>query len=140
MSIRRNPAPAESPQARHAIVEMYRALLVLRENHLLDFIAEKAWDEKASQQCEDAIAQAELSMSPNLLITLLPAYTEIAFLTDRNREDDKPMHGIIRDGAWGFFPDSHGNPYERRVTTNGFEFFVNPETVFTHFEITKRER
>lgn len=134
MSLMRNPPPVESPQARHAIVAAYKALLILTENGLLDYVAEG--DPGAAREARDAIDQMEMSMSPNLLCTVLPTYSEVEFLTNADRDDAEPRHGIIRDGAWGLFPDRTGST-ERRITTGGWEFFVTPETVFTHFAVTK---
>ena len=134
-------APVESDQARIAIVTAYRALRVLEEGGLLDFIAEQAFDAKAAEQAREAIATIEASMSPNLLCTVLPAYTKVRFSTDHSREGDS-WEGLIREGAWGLHPDRGEQATERRITTTGdrggFEFFVNRETVFTSFEILER--
>jgi hypothetical protein len=117
-------APIESPQARHALVETYKALKVLDESGLLDFI-------------EEAITAIETSMSPNLACTILPTYTKVRFQTDRSR-DDEFIEGQLREGAWGLNPERGQQALERRITTtSGFEFFVTPETVFTYFEIVE---
>jgi len=127
--------PLESNQARIALVTAYRALLALEEGGLLDFIAEQAFDTKATEQAREAIEALERGMSPNLLATVLPAYTKVRFATDRSREGEY-IEGRIREGAWGLFPDRGESATERRITTtNGFEFFVNRETVFTYFVI-----
>jgi hypothetical protein len=118
-------------------VEGYKALKVLDEAGLLDFIAERAFDTKAAEQSRDAIAKLEASMSPNLLCTILPAYTKVRFATDKSREGET-QEGILRDGAWGLYPDIRTDSHKRRITTNGWEFFVDPETVFTYFEIVER--
>lgn len=131
-----NPAPVESPAARKAIVTAYKALLVLREGGLLDFIAEKAHDTKAAEQARDAITSMEALMSPNLLVTVLPTYTKVRFATNLSREGET-QEGLIRDGAWGLYPDDRTDSTKRRITTNGWEFFVDTDTVFTFFEIVE---
>ena len=77
--------PVETTQARTALVEAYKALLVLDEGGLLDFISEAAGDVTAANQCRDAIAHIEDAMSPNLLATVLPTYTKVLYATDRSR-------------------------------------------------------
>lgn len=77
MSLRRNPPPVETPQARAAIVHGYRSLLMLQQSNLLLFVADQGCDPKAAQQCYDAIDAIETLMSPNLLCTVLPAYTKV---------------------------------------------------------------
>lgn len=128
--------PVESDAARMALVEAYKALLVLDEGGLLDFIEENAHDIMAAAQARDALAAIEDSMSPNLLCTVLPAYTKVRFATDRSREGET-QEGLLRDGAWGLYPEREGST-ERRITTNGWEFFVGPDTVFTYFEVVER--
>lgn len=134
------PAPVESTPARKALVEAYKALSVLDQGGLLDFIAEKAFDAKAAEQARDAIATIEACMSPNLLCTILPAYTKVRFTTVAS--PDTAMEGLIREGAWGLYPDRGEQSLERRITTTGthggWEFFVNPDTEFTFFEIVER--
>jgi len=133
-----NIAPVESDQARVALVEAYKALLVLEEGGLLDFIAENAYDPQAAKQAREAIDALEEGMSPNLLCTVLPAYTKVKFATDRSREGEY-IEGQLRDGAWGLYPQDRSYADERRITTtNGFEFFVTPETAFTFFQILER--
>ena len=130
--------PLESNQARLGIVAAYKALRVLDEGGLLDFITEYGGDPKSAEQARDAIEALERGMSPNLLVTVLPAYTKVRFATDRSREGEY-MEGQIREGAWGLFPDRGEQATERRITTtNGFEFFANRETVFTYFVILER--
>jgi hypothetical protein len=128
--------PVESEPARLALVEAYKALRVLDEGGLLDFIEEKSGDPMAAAQARDAIVAIEDSMSPNLLVTVLPSYSKVRFATDRSRSGEV-AEGIVRDGAWGLYPDRSGST-ERRITTNGWEFFVTPETVFTFFEVDER--
>lgn len=132
-----NIAPVESPQAREALVEAYKALRVLNESCWLAYIGNEGHDPKAAEQARYAIDVIEERMSPNLLITVLPSYTEIRFATDQSREGETQT-GIIRDGAWGLYPDERTDATERRITTNGWEFFVTPETVFTFFQIIER--
>jgi len=128
--------PVESDAARTAIVESYKALRVLDEGGFLDFIAEMAHDSNAADQARDALVAIEDNMSPNLLVTVLPSYSKVRFATDRSRPGEV-SEGIVRDGAWGLYPDRTGST-ERRITTNGWEFFVDRETVFTFFEVTER--
>jgi hypothetical protein len=128
--------PVESDAARMALVEAYKALRVLDEGGLLDFIEEKSGDPMAAAQARDAIVAIEDSMSPNLLVTVLPAHSKVRFATDRSRPGEV-SDGIVRDGAWGLHPERTGST-ERRITTNGWEFFVDRETVFTFFEVTER--
>lgn len=128
--------PVESDAARVALVEAYKALRVLDESGDLDFIAEKAGDIKAVEQAREAIAAIEDAMSPNLLVTVLPGYSRVRFATDRSRPGEV-SEGIVRDSAWGLYPDRTGST-ERRITTNGWEFFVDRSTVFTYFEVTER--
>jgi len=130
------PLPIESAPARIALVEAYKALRVLNEAGYLAYIAEALHDPNAAEQADGAIAAIEAGMSPNLLCTVLPAYTKVRFATDRSREGDV-AEGIIRDGAWGLYPERTDSD-TRRITTNGWEFFVTPETRFTFFEITER--
>lgn len=131
-------APVESDQARLALVTALRALMVLDQGGLLDFITEYAHDAKAADQAREGITAIEAGMSANLLATVLPAYSKVRFATDRSREGEF-IEGQIREGAWGLYPDRGQQALERRITTtNGFEFFVTPETVFTHFEVTER--
>lgn len=128
--------PVETDAARVALVEAYKALRVLRDGGLLAFVAENAHDPAAAEQANEAIATVENSMSPNLLCTVLPAYTKVRFATDRSREGET-QEGLLRDGAWGLYPEREGST-ERRITTNGWEFFVGPDTVFTYFEVVER--
>jgi len=128
--------PVESDGARTALVTAYRALLVLDEGGLLDFITEAAGDSNAARQAREAMCAIEDGMSPNLLVTVLPSYSRVRFATDRSREGEV-AEGIVRDGAWGLYPDRSGST-ERRITTNGWEFFVDTETVFTFFEVVTR--
>lgn len=128
--------PVESTASRVALVEAYKALLVLDEAGLLDLITEEANDSAAARQAREAIEAIEANMSPNLLVTVLPTYTRVRFSTDLSRPGET-QEGIIRDGAWGLHPDRAGAT-ERRITTNDWEFFVTPETVFTSFEILER--
>jgi len=131
-------APVESDQARLALVTALRALMVLDQGGYLAYIAEEMRDPKAAEQADEAIAAIEAGMSPNLLATVLPAYTKVRFATDRSREGEF-IEGQTREGAWGLYPDRGQQALERRITTTrGFEFFVTPETVFTSFEITER--
>ncbi len=135
MSLRINPSPVESPQARKAIVGMYRALLILEDNGVLEEVEALLPD--VVGKARDAVIAAEAGMSPNLLCTVLPTYTKVRFQTDRSR-DGEFIEGQMRDGAWGLFPEVP-NAGERRITTtSGFEFFVTPETVFTNFEVIER--
>lgn len=136
MTINR-PAPVETPEARKAIVEMYRALLVLDKGDLLDFIAESAFDPKAAEQCREAIASAEALMSPNLLLTVIETYTMVRFtLAD---VPGRTLEGQTREGAWGLYPDRGEQAITRRLTmTSGMEFFVTPETEFASFEVLSR--
>jgi len=129
--------PVESDASRTALVEAYKALRVLDESELLDFITDAGFGSKTAEQAREAIASIEDSMSPNLLVTVLPGYSKVRFATDRSREGDV-AEGIVRDGAWGLHPDRPGST-ERRITTNGWEFFVTPETVFTFFEVVEIE-
>lgn len=128
--------PVESDAARVALVEAYKALRVLDESGNLDFIAEKTGNIKAVEQAREALTTIEDSMSPNLLATVLPSYSKVRFATDRSRAG-KVSEGIVRDGAWGLYPD-RTDCTERRITTNGWEFFVDRSTVFTYFEVTER--
>ena len=130
--------PVESDSARIALVEGYKALRVLDEAGYLAYIAEALHDPNAAEQADEAIAAIERGMSPNLLCTVLPAYTKVRFQTDRSRSDEF-IEGQLRDGAWGLHPDRSDSTERRITTTNGFEFFVTPETVFTFFEITERQ-
>jgi hypothetical protein len=131
-------APVESDQARLALVIALRALMVLDQGGYLAYIAEEMCDPKAAEQTRGAITAIERGMSPNLLITVLPAYTKVRFQTDLSREGEF-IEGQTREGAWGLYPDRGQQALERRITTTrGFEFFVTPETVFTSFEITER--
>lgn len=128
--------PVESDPARLALVEAYKALRALDENGLLDFIKEKVGDTKAVEQVHKALAVIEDSMSPNLLVTVLPGYSRVRFATDRSRAGEI-SEGIVRDGAWGLYPERTGST-ERRITTNGWESFVDKSTVFTYFEVVTR--
>lgn len=128
--------PVESDAARVALVEAYKALRVLDESGSLAYIAEALRDIKAVEQADAAIATIEDNMSPNLLVTVLPAYSKVRFATDRSRPGEV-SEGIVRDGAWGLHPERTGST-ERRITTNGWEFFVDRSTVFTFFEVTER--
>lgn len=131
-------APVESDQARLALVTALRALMVLDQQGYLTYIADEMCDPKAAEQANEAIEAIEAGMSPNLLCTVLVAYTKVRFATDRSREGEF-IEGQLREGAWGLYPDRGEQALERRITTtNGFEFFVTPETVFTHFEVTER--
>lgn len=60
------------------------------------------------------------------IVKVLPAYSEVVFSVNGVR----PVRGMVRDIP-GHFP--------RRVTVldTGTEFFVNADTEFEHFEITK---
>lgn len=134
--------PVESPQARRAIVTAYRALSMLDQGGLLDFIAKEAYDPQAAEQARAALDTLERSMSPNLLVTVLPAYTKVRWAAEPGNPDEW-IEGLIRDGAWGLYPDERGETAtERRITTTGihggWEFFVNLDTVFTAFEIVER--
>lgn len=130
--------PVESEPARVALVEAYKALLVLREGHLLDFLAEQAHDPMVRAQCLDAISTIEDSMSPNLLVTVLPAYTKVRFATDLSRAGHV-SEGLVREGAWGLHP-TRSDSTTRRITTEGWEFFVTPETNFVYFEVVELGR
>lgn len=128
-------SPLESNEARFALVTAYKALRVLDEGGYLAYVAEALYDPKAAEQADAAIKTIEACMSPNLLATVLPAYTKVRFATDRSREGEF-IEGQLRDGAWGLYPEQRRQALERRITTtSGFEFFVLPETVFTHFEV-----
>jgi hypothetical protein len=119
-----------------AIVAAYKALRVLDEAGYLDYVAEETGDHMAATQAREAIATIEDNMSPNLLCTILPGYTKVRFATDRSRPGET-QDGLLRDGAWGLYPERSGST-ERRITTNGWEFFVTPDTVFTYFEVVER--
>ena len=125
--------PVETPEVRFALVEAYKAIGVLDEMGYLDYLAEQFGDVKAVEQARAARDAVLAGMSPNLLVTVLPAYTKVRFATDRNI-DGQTQEGLLRDGAWGLYTD-RSNSTERRITTNGWEFFVNLDTVFTYFEI-----
>jgi len=125
--------PVETPEVRFALVEAYKAIGVLDEMGYLDYLAEQFGDVKAVEQARAARDAVLAGMSPNLLVTVLPAYTKVRFATDRNI-DGQTQEGLLRDGAWGLYTD-RSNSTERRITTNGWEFFVNLETEFTYFEI-----
>lgn len=120
--------PVESKSARFAITEGYKALRMLREGGLLDFIAEMGHDKKARQQCEESIAEIEAHMSPNLLLTVLPSYTKVQFAVDGGNLQE----GLVRDMGWDL-------DLRRRITTTGpgggFEFFSDADTVYTFFEV-----
>lgn len=138
LALATNINPVETEPSRIALVTAYKALLVLDKGGLLDFIAEKAYDPQAAAQAREAIETIENAMSPNLLCTVLPGYTKVKFATDRSR-DSEFIEGQLRDGAWGFYSERGEQSLQRRITTtNGFEFFVTPETVFTFFQITER--
>lgn len=124
----------ESHEAAIAIMEGYRALLLLREASLLDFIAENAFDKKAKEQCETAISDMEDCMSPNLRLVTLASYTKVRFST--SRDPMRMIEGLVRDMAWD-------RTLRRRITTTGerggWEFFSDADVVFTHFEILDEE-
>lgn len=131
-----NIAPVESDQARIALVEAYKALKVLDESCWLSLIANEYHDPKSADQARHAIDVIETSMSPNLLVTVLPSGTRVKYATDRSREGEY-MTGEIREGAWGLYPErSHST--ERRITAGGFEHTIDRDTVFTFFQITER--
>lgn len=119
--------PVESDPARVALVEAYRGLLDALK---------AANDVKTIEQIRKAIVAIEDNMSPNLLVTVLPAYSKVRFATDQC-PPGKVSEGIVRDGAWGLYPDRAGAT-DRRITTDGLEFFANRETVFTFFEVIER--
>lgn len=119
-------------------MEAYKALKVLEGGGHLAYIAKTLHDPEAVEQAMRAIATVETLMSPNLLCTVLPAYTKVRFQTDRSREDEF-IEGQLRDGAWGLHPERTDSTERRITTTSGFEFFVTPETVFTFFEVVERD-
>lgn len=137
MSLRRNPPPVESIQARTAIITAYNTLSVLHLAGHLAVLAELG-DPMAAKQVAEAIAEIETLMSPNLLCTILPAYTKVAFST---KQSDREIEGLIREGAYGLQPDQDGST-KRRITTTGahggWEMFVDTDTEFTYFEILER--
>jgi hypothetical protein len=128
--------PTESPAAREAIVEGYRALLTLKSDGYLAHIAETL-NSTTARVCDEAIAAIEDNMSPNLLATVLPAYTRVRFATDRS-PNGNTIDGQLRDGAWGLYPDRNGATERRITTTGGWEFFLDHSTVFTYFEVLER--
>lgn len=127
--------PVESSEAREAILAGYRALVELRDSGVLEWL-EAEGDPAPRGIVQEGIAGMEARMSPNLLVTVLPSYTKVRFATDRNRPGET-QDGILRDGAWGLIP-GRTDAYQRRITTNGWELFVDETTAFTHFEIIER--
>lgn len=132
-------APVESEEARRAIVAGYKALMVLHEAGLVEH-AIAPYDPKAASQVLNTIQEIETLMSPNLLITILPAYTKVAFTT---KQSDRLIEGLIREDAWGLYPDARGETAtQRRITTTGdhggWEMSVDLDTEFTYFEILER--
>lgn len=128
-----NLNPIETDEARLAIVAAYRVLLAFEESGVTGQVAEHLHRSDLAEGITHAITEMRASMSPNLLVTLLPSHTNIRFATDRNREGETQT-GIVRDGAWGIYPDRPDST-TRRITTNGWEMFVDRDTVFTHFEV-----
>lgn len=127
--------PVESSEAREAILAGYRALVMLQDSGILEWL-EGEGDPEPSETVQEGIAGMEAHMSPNLLVTVLPSYTKVRFATDRNRPEET-QDGILRHGAWGLYPDRPDST-TRRITTNGWEMFVDESTAFTHFEIIER--
>lgn len=132
--------PVESSEAREAILAGYRALVELRDSGVLEWL-EAEGDPAPRETVQEGIAEMEARMSPNLLVTVLPSYTKVRFATDRNRPGET-QEGILRDGAWGLIPGrlilGRTDANQRRITTNGWELFVDETTAFTHFEIIER--
>lgn len=139
MSLRRNPMPPEDPGTRDFLLHSLKSLMVLAGPGSTGEYLMAEHDPKALEQAQRSIAEIEARMSPNLRLTILPSFTEVAFATDTN--GDEIQTGIVRDMANGWHADRPID-YSRRITTTGprggWEFFVTPETNFTYFEVTKR--
>lgn len=127
--------PVESSEAREAILAGYRALVRLQDSGILEWL-EGEGDAITGITVREGIEEMEASMSPNLLCTVLPSHTKVRFATNRNRPGEM-QEGILRDGNWGMVPGRR-DANTRRITTNGWELFVDETTAFTHFEIIER--
>lgn len=124
--------PVEHPTAREAILEGYRTLMALKAGGILDWVASEG-DSHWRDYVNERLEVMQRNMSPNLLCTVLPSHTKVRFATDRNRPGET-QDGILRDGNWGMIPGRR-DANQRRITTNGWELFVDETTAFTHFEI-----
>lgn len=139
MSLRRNPLPVEDPRTKDFLVHSYKALMVLAGPGSTGEYLLAEHDPKALEQAQRSIAEIEARMSPNLLATILPSYTEVLFSTEE--QGGTLLTGMIREGATGLDTEREQWPVRRITTTGprgGWEFFVDHDTKFTYFEITKR--
>lgn len=123
--------PVETPAARAALATTCRVLSLNEKMGVTSAIAEHLNEPIVAESLTSTLQTVMDAMSPNLLATVLPAYTDVEFAT---AEVPRPRKGIIRGAAWGLYPDRNGST-ERRITTEGWEFFVTPETEFVYFRV-----